>query len=178
MKILFVTSEHPNNKYGGLGAFTQNFLSTLKNYCDVVSIYFHLTAETLPTPSDLIDYSFIPNVKFKSNSYETNILEVSASFREQVDYILKTFKPDIIHCNDRQTFMPFRFFNNVVYSSHLFFCDLLGLKNLNDSLYSELKVERCAFEKNNFFSKKIKNNFILPEYTGAELFRSRHQESR
>lgn len=160
MKILFVTLEHPNNKYGGLGAFTQIFLSTLKNYCDVVSIYFHLTAETLPTPSDLIDYSFIPNVKFKSNSYETNILEVSASFREQADYILKTFKPDIIHCNDRQTFMP------------------LGLKNLNDSLYSELKVERCTFEKNNFFSKKIKNNFILPEYTGAELFRSRHQESR
>lgn len=74
MKILFVTSEHPNNKYGGPGAFTQNFLSTLKNYCDVVSIYFHLTAETLPAPSDLIDYSFIPNVKFKSNSYETNIL--------------------------------------------------------------------------------------------------------
>lgn len=72
----------------------------------------------------------------------------------QVDYILKTFKPDIIHCNDRQTFMPFRFFNNVVYSSHLFFCDLLGLKNLNDSLYNELKVERCAFEKNN-------SNFLL-----------------
>lgn len=41
MKILFVTSEHPNNKYGGLGAFTQIFLSTLKNYCDVVSrLYF------------------------------------------------------------------------------------------------------------------------------------------
>ena len=41
MKVLFVTSEHPKNTWGGLGTFTREFTKVLRRYCQVVVVYFH-----------------------------------------------------------------------------------------------------------------------------------------
>jgi hypothetical protein len=43
--------------------------------------------------------------------------------------------------------LGFDFFDNLVYSKHLLFSDLFGLKGLNDQWYQELKIERAAVEK-------------------------------
>lgn len=98
-----------------------------------------------------VDYVLQANRVFNAHSVEARILENSASFRAKIQPILNEFEPDVIHCNDRQTFMPFRFDTNVLYSSHLFFCDLLGLQGINDEYLQELKIERCALANASIF---------------------------
>lgn len=81
---------------------------------------------------------------FEAFSLEARILENAASFRAQLDPIINDFNPDIIHCNDRQTYLPFRFNKNVFYSSHLLYCDMLSMQALDDVYFQEFKIERCA----------------------------------
>jgi glycosyltransferase involved in cell wall biosynthesis len=144
MKVLFITSEHPSRLYGGLGTFTREFPKALKQYCTIVTVYFHFSQESIPPRDEYIDYVFQPAFSFDAFTIEARLLENAASLRSQIDPILQTFKPDIIHCNDRLTFLPFRFESNVVYSSHLLFADLLSLQGMNDIYYQEFKSERCA----------------------------------
>ena len=146
LRVLFVTTEHPGFLYGGLGTFTREYVRELRRYADVVCVYFHLREGPLPVPDETVDYVFAPNRIFEAFSPDAQILEVAASFRAQLDPLIKSFKPDVIHCNDRQTYLPFRFEKNVFYSSHLIFTDLLTSNSMNDIYFQEVKVERCALE--------------------------------
>lgn len=145
MKVLFVTSEHPGRLYGGLGTFTREYTRVLRKLRDVKVVYFHLGQTQPPDPDSDVDYVIVPKKVFTSHSIEGRILENAASLRWQVQKIIDSFQPDVIHCNDRQTFMPFRFDDNVLYSSHLLFCDMLGLQGLDDVYFQELKIEKTAF---------------------------------
>lgn len=145
MKVLFVTSEHPGRLYGGLGTFTREYTRELRKLCKVKVVYFHHGQTQPPDPDSDVDYVIVPKKVFTCHSIEGRILENTASLRWQVQKILDSFKPDVIHCNDRQTFMPFRFDDNVLYSSHLLFCDMLGLQGLDDVYFQELKIEKTAF---------------------------------
>lgn len=145
MKVLFVTSEHPGRLYGGLGTFTREYTRVLRKLRDVKVVYFHLGQTQPPDPDSDVDYVIVPKKVFTSHSIEGRILENAASLRWQVQKIIDSFQPDVIHCNDRQTFMPFRFDDNVLYSSHLLFCDMLGLQGLDDVYFQELKIEKAAF---------------------------------
>ena len=121
MRVLFVTSEHPGLLFGGLGTFTREYVRELRKYCDVKCVYFHLSDERIPLPDETVDYVFEPEQIFDAFTPEARILESAASLRKQMEPLLQSFRPDVIHCNDRQTYMPFRFEKNVFYSSHLIF---------------------------------------------------------
>lgn len=144
MKVLFVTSEHPAQKLGGLGTFTKEYVKVLRKYCSVVVVYFHFGGGEIPVPDSDVDYVLESEYKFSAFSIEAKILESAASLRAQLEPIINLFKPDLIHCNDRQTYLPFRFDRNVCYSSHLIFCDLLSLQSIDDSYFQELKIEKTA----------------------------------
>ena len=144
MKVLFVTSEHPKNTWGGLGTFTREFTKVLRRYCSVVVVYFHFDSDEPPAPDSTIDYVLVPEKKFKAFAPEAQVLEAAASLRAQLQPIMNIFNPDVIHCNDRQTYLPFRFDKNVLYSSHLLFCDLLSMQGLDDIYFQELKIEKSA----------------------------------
>lgn len=146
LRILFVTTEHPGCLFGGLGTFTREYVRELRRHADVKCVYFHLHDAPLPSPDLTVDYVIAPEHIFEAFSPEARILEVAASFKAQLEPILKSFRPDVIHCNDRQTYLPFRFENNVFYSSHLIFTDLLTSNTMNDLYFQEVKVERCALE--------------------------------
>lgn len=146
LKVLFVTTEHPGYIFGGLGTFTREYVRELRKFADVKCVYFHLRDDEPPLPDETVDYVIAPDHVFEAFSPDARILEVAASFRAQLDPLIKSFRPDVIHCNDRQTFLPFRFDKNVFYSSHLIFTDLLTSNNMNDLYFQEVKVERCALE--------------------------------
>lgn len=146
MKVLFVTSEHPACLNGGLGTFTREYVKELRKFADVICVYFHLGAGKPPLPDETVNYVIRPLVSFDAYSTEARILETAAGFRAQLEPLLREYKPDIIHCNDRQTYLPFRFEDNVFYSSHLIYTDLIASSALNDLYFQEIKVERCALE--------------------------------
>ncbi len=146
MRVLFVTSEHPCCLFGGLGTFTREYVRELRKYCDVKCVYFHLSDGRIPLPDETVDYVFAPEQIFEAFSPEARILESAASLRKQLEPLMQSFHPDVIHCNDRQTFMPFRFEKNIFYSSHLIFTDLIASSYLDDFYFQEVKVERCAIE--------------------------------
>lgn len=184
MRILFVTSEHPACLYGGLGTFTREYVRELRKYCDVKCVYLHLHENRAPLPDETVDIVLEPDGVFDVFSPEARILEVAASFRAQLEPVMKAFNPDVIHCNDRQTYMPFRFEKNVFYSSHLIFTDLLSNRNLDDLYFQEVKVERCAIENSAVVtaysefaakcvekhSNNLKSSLVLPLGLRAENF--------
>lgn len=146
MKVLFVTSEHPKRSWGGLGTFTREFTKVLRKYCSVVVVYFHFDNDDPPLPDSTVDYVLVPEKKFKAFAPEAQILEAAASLRSQIQPIMNIFNPDVIHCNDRQTYLPFRFDKNVLYSSHLLYCDLISMQGLDDVYFQELKIEKAALQ--------------------------------
>lgn len=146
MRILFVTSEHPARLCGGLGTFTREFVKELRKHADVKCVCFNLSGEDFPPPDETVDYVFSPQMRFEAFSPDAKILETTASFRAQLEPIIQKFTPDVIHCNDRQTYLPFRFDKNVLYSSHLIYTDLISSCALSDVFFQEIKVERCALE--------------------------------
>ena len=144
MKVLFITSEHPERLFGGLGTFTREYVKELRKYAEVKCVYIHLRDEPCPKPNETVDMVICPYGTFEAFSPEAQILEAAASLRAQLEPLLKEFNPDVIHCNDRQTYLPFRFDKNVFYSSHLIYTDLIASSALNDLYFQEIKVERCA----------------------------------
>ena len=58
LRILFVTSEHPDFLYNGLGTFTRDYVCELKKYCDVFCVYFHLSGGIKPLPNEIVDLVF------------------------------------------------------------------------------------------------------------------------
>ena len=175
MKVLFVTSEHTKNTWGGLGTFTREFTKVLRRYCSVVVVYFHFDSDEPPSPDSTIDYVLVPEKKFKAFAPEAQVLEAAASLRAQLQPIMNIFNPDVIHCNDRQTFLPFRFDKNVLYSSHLLFCDLLSMQGLDDIYFQELKIEKSALMNSclsvfySDFAQKRASNLIAGNYNPVVL---------
>ena len=96
MKVLFVTSEHPKNTWGGLGTFTREFTKVLRRYCSVVVVYFHFDNDEPPSPDSTIDYVLVPEKKFKAFAPEAKILESAASLRAQLQPIMNVFNPETI----------------------------------------------------------------------------------
>lgn len=175
MKVLFVTSEHPANQFSGLGVFTRDYILELRKTAEVVTVYLHYHSHNPPSADEIIDYVLVPQKRFHSVSIEGNILETAASFQNAIEQIILEFRPDVIHCNDRQTFLPFRFKDNVVYSSHLMYTDLIGMKNLDEIYFYEQKIEKLALESSaaviaysDFSANRIienskaENIFVLP----------------
>ena len=121
LRILFVTSEHPDFLYSGLGTFTRDYVCELKKYCDVFCVYFHLTGGIKPLSNGIVDLVLEPKVVFNTFTSDAKSLEVASSLRASLNSVIDNFKPDVIHCNDKQTYLPFRFDKNVFYSSLLFF---------------------------------------------------------
>lgn len=148
MKVLFVTSAHPAIDIGGLGTFSRDYVQCLRKYASVVCVYFHFKECKMPLPDKTVDYVFSPFKTFDALSPEACILEDAASLRAQIDTVLQEFKPDVIHCNDRKTFLPFRFDKNVFYSSHLIFENLYANSDMNDLYFQEMTMERCALKSN------------------------------
>lgn len=144
MKILFITTEHPAQKFGGLGTFTKEYIAELRKFCTVKTVYFHLRDCELPTADDTIDYVFSPKQIYEAFTSEGKVLATTFFFRHCIEPILEDFKPDVIHCNERQTYLPFRLDDNVLYSSHLIFTDILSITNIDDSYFEEVKVEKSA----------------------------------
>jgi hypothetical protein len=91
--------------FGGLGTFTREFTLELKKHAEVKVVLFNLGPEKPPKADHLVDVVLCTTFAFEAFSLEARILENAASFRAQLDQIIHQFKPDIIHCNDRQTYL-------------------------------------------------------------------------
>ena len=157
LRILFVTSEHPDFFYNGLGTFTRDYVCELKKYCDVFCVYFHLSVGIKPLPNEIVDLVLEPKVVFNTFTSDAKSLEVASSLRASLNSVIDNFKPDVIHCNDKQTYLPFRFDKNVFYSSHLLFCDLISMQGLDDLYFQELKIEKSALQN---LSEKVLHNYL------------------
>jgi glycosyltransferase involved in cell wall biosynthesis len=57
------------------------------------------------------------------------------------------WQPDVIHVNDRHTWMPFRYLPNTVYSLHLSMSDLVGMRGMDHYWFHELKQDKDACAK-------------------------------
>ncbi len=160
MRILFVTSEHPSLSSGGAGIFAREYVRELRKFADVVCVYFHLSKNSAPEPDENVDYVFSPKSVFEAFSADSRVLEQAASLRQAVDSLVVKFCPDIIHCNDAKSFLPFRFEKNVFFSSHfssasLNFCSGSGSGFSTGSCFDpdygffdfdDGKIERCALK--------------------------------
>ena len=147
MKILLVTNEDPGSPVGGLSTFILGLKSGLLNLGLEVRIllirYDNSSAQKTPA-SDQVDYDVWGGHRFLSSTIDGQILEAAHSVLIKALPILNEWKPDIIHCNDRQTYMPFRGLANVVFSLHLCMGDLEGMKSMTDGWFSEFKIDRYA----------------------------------
>lgn len=146
LRILFVTSEHPDFLYNGLGTFTRDYVCELKKYCDVFCVYFHLSGGIKPLPNEIVDLVLEPKVVFNTFTSDAKSLEVASSLRASLNSVIDNFKPDVIHCNDKQTYLPFRFDKNVFYSSHLMLSENFIKSGSKDFYFYDTKIERCAIE--------------------------------
>lgn len=146
MRILFVSSQNPDLFYSEQGIFLREYVNELRKYAEVVCVYFRFEKCFLPKDSELFDYVFEPEILFDFHSRDSRILEKSASLRARIEPLLCEFKPDIIHCNDCESFMPFRFDKNVFYSAHLNFLDSIESCVLTDASLSDARMERCALD--------------------------------
>lgn len=146
LRILFITSEHPDFLNGGLGVFTRDYVQELKKYCDVFCVCFHLDGGIKPLPNNIVDLVIEPKLVLNTFSSDAKSLEVASSFRASLNEIINNFKPDVIHCNDIQTYLPFRYDKNVFYSSHSGVNSEYLNYSENSYQFSDSKIERCAIE--------------------------------
>jgi glycosyltransferase involved in cell wall biosynthesis len=84
------------------------------------------------------------------DSTEGKLIDATSVCVWEAAMIVSEFKPDVVHLNDRQTYLAFRYFDNLIYSKHLLISDLFGLKGLNDVWFQELKIERAVVENSKF----------------------------
>jgi len=145
MKVLLVSHENPATPLGGLGIFIREFSLELKKHldCKVLFLDNELTIKDGKTP-EFVDYCIQPEARFPTSVEESRYIDTATKYLTQIIPILAEFKPDIIHCNDRQSFLPFKDFDNVIYSSHLVYTDLIGRSGLNTWVELEHKIEALA----------------------------------
>lgn len=160
MRILFVTSEHPSFVSSEAGIFAREYVRELRKFADVVCVYFHLNKNSAPGPDENVDYVFSPRTVFEVFSADSRVLEQAASLRQAVDSLVVKFSPDIIHCNDAKSFLPFRFEKNVFFSSHFASASLNFFSGSGSGFcsaycpdsdcgyfdFDDGKIERCALK--------------------------------
>lgn len=160
MRILFVTSEHPSFVSSEAGIFAREYVRELRKFADVVCVYFHLNKDSAPGPDENVDYVFSPRTVFEAFSADSRVLEQAASLRQAVDSLVVKFSPDIIHCNDAKSFLPFRFEKNVFFSSHFASASLNFFSGSGSGFcsaycpdsdygyfdFDDGKIERCALK--------------------------------
>lgn len=154
MRVLFASSR----RCGESADFARDFVRELKAYAEVVWVCFDFDGSGGDDCD--FDYVFRTTAVFEAFSPEGKILEAAASLRFSVDFLLREFSPDVIHCCDRKAFLPFRFDGNVFYSAHF---DSFSDSSCRDGTFSEgglgsdgglnfdfcledMKVERCALK--------------------------------
>jgi uncharacterized protein len=94
-------------------------------------------------PTDLnLQLDFEPT--FPVSNPESLVLETAHGYLAKSLSLLSEFRPDIIHCHDRQSFFTYRTLPNVIFSLHYPFADYWGLSNLSDSRFVDFKLERHA----------------------------------
>ncbi|KGE72813.1 glycosyltransferase family 4 protein [Spirochaeta lutea] len=173
LRILMVTTEDPGRQIGGLGEFVRELTQALRHLGHQVKIllldYTDPSCETEgPPPSGFIDFHVACRPVFPTFTPEGEVLEAGFSLLSRMIPVFQEFCPDIIHCNDRQTYMPFHCMPNVVFSLHLSMPDLSGMALLDDQWMQELKIDRCAAEHATLtlvysaFSRKRLQNAISP----------------
>ena len=84
LRILFITSEHPDFLNGGLGVFTRDYVQELKKYCDVFCVCFHLDGGIKPLPNNIVDLVIEPKLVLNTFSSDAFFF----SFGAFVPYIL------------------------------------------------------------------------------------------
>ena len=141
MKILFVTSFFPLDS-GNKSSFVREYIRSLKKFCSVRTVYLHFKGEKCPVSCENVD--FILDVNYKKS------FDVFAYCRAKLDFFIKDYNPDLIHCTDSFSYMPFRFDKNVFYS---FFGN-----NLTDLSFQMLKIEKCALENSEIVAVYSKND--------------------
>jgi len=92
----------------------------------------------------VVDYFIEVERSYPTESRDSLKAEECLEIGYKVWPILSEWKPDVIHLNDRQVWMPFRNFPNTVFSLHLSMPDLTGLRGMDAYWFHELKVERDA----------------------------------
>lgn len=146
MRILFVFSDYLLDWYGDFSSVLFDFISELRRRCDVRCVFLAYKHRNVSFPQGIVDAVFSPECVFEAFSTDARILECAASVRAGCDEFVRTFMPDIIHCNDRQSFLPFRFDRHVLYSSRMIFQDSVLSSVITDIDFYEEKLERCAVE--------------------------------
>lgn len=156
MKILLVTNEDPGNIVGGLGIFIRDFSYALKQKVEVKILLIHLNrledVDSENKPSELVDYYIKVDRSYSENRICTrDVLKAEESIEvlEKCFPIFDEFKPDVIHINDRQVWLPFRNLHNTVFSLHLSMPDMVSLRGLDGFWFNELKIEKDACAKAN-----------------------------
>ncbi len=145
MRILFVTSKNPEVYDEADGFFVREYVRELRKYADVICVYLRTEKGPCPEVKNTVDYVFSPKSAFDAFSPEAIFLETAASFRSSMENLVSTFNPDIIHCADSNSYLPFRFDENVFYSAQFF----QGPENpsVPDAPFLvETKIERCALK--------------------------------
>lgn len=159
IKILLVTSENPNEPLGGLGTFVGEFAAHLRERTDIdlrVMLISNAAAsrQESETSSDAqkrqvvkVNYVVAPAFECRSRTTDGQLNERAHFDLSTIYGLLGDWTPDIIHCNDRTAYLPFRFMPNVVFSLHLCVPDMMGLSRLNDKWFAELQVDKTAAEE-------------------------------
>lgn len=147
MRILFVISEHPKYSFNAIGTFFYDYIIELRKYCDVRTVYFSLREEKSVFPDEIIDYVINPGKKIDIFDFNSRIFEISSHFRELLEPVLNSFKPDVIHCNSQETYMAFRFDENVFYSSYSMNENFVFNENLNNFYFQNRKFNRFSVGK-------------------------------
>ena len=150
MKILLVTAEHPGRLHGGLGHFIRVHTAGLrKSGHEVKLVFINLMHENVQEAQRLfpVDEVWDPFNTFPTGSQEGLILDSTSSLIWKAALLIKEFDPDVVHCNDRQTYLPFRYFPKVVYSKQLLITDLIGTQAMDSIWFEEMKIERLAVQQ-------------------------------
>lgn len=147
MRILFAFSDYLLDWYGFCSSVLYDFIEELKSHADVRCVFFNYRHCGRRFPKGVVDAVFTPENVFEAFSTDARILECAGSIRAQLGELMSGFKPDVIHCNDRQSFLPFRFDRNVLYDSRMIFSDSLSDSSVTDMDFLETKTERCALSK-------------------------------
>ncbi|GEM_PF-2367074 len=150
MKVLFITREDPGNIVGGLGTFVRDFVPVLREKAEVKLMLIRLNRpedNDEPPPSDLVDVFVNVNRTYPTEDRDVIKAEEAMEILSQVYPLLEEWKPDVIHLNDRHTWMPFRHFQNTVFSLHLSMADLVGMRGMDSYWFHELKLDKDACAK-------------------------------
>ena len=146
MKVLLVTNEEPGAITGGLGEFIGQMKRHLVARGVDARVLFvrYLSARRDAQPTEEVDYVIDQQAGYPVETPEGRVLNASYEVLAQALPLLQGFDPDVIHCNDRQAWLPFRALKNVVFSLHLSMGDLKQLHGIDERWLQEYKIEMHA----------------------------------